>query len=148
MKNRSLVSIDDLREYQKKYSMRIMYKIQKKGNFLNINFCLELPGKLLKSEEGSLHRIEFKVYQEMFQKVLSMELLRKKGVNMLQLDGLWASPNRFDVPTDRISDPIPVLYQSGYLTIKEYNSDIHQYRLDFPNEEVRQGISEIINHQE
>ena len=77
-----------------------------------------------------------------------MELLRKKGVNMLQLDGLWASPNRFDVPTDRISDPIPVLYQSGYLTIKEYNSDIRQYRLDFPNEEVRQGISEIINHQE
>jgi hypothetical protein len=39
---------------------------------------LELPGKLLKAEDSALHRIEFKVSQDIFQKVLSMELLRKK----------------------------------------------------------------------
>jgi hypothetical protein len=72
------VSIDELIEYRKKYSMNIMYKIQKKGNSLSINFCLELPGKLLKAEDSALHRIEFKVSQDIFQKVLSMELLRKK----------------------------------------------------------------------
>lgn len=49
-----------------------------------------------------------------------IELLKKFGINMLQLDELWTSESRFDVPTDEISDPIPVLYQSGYLTIKEY----------------------------
>lgn len=76
-----------------------------------------------------------------------MDLLKKKGINMQQLDGLWASANRFDAPTDGISDLIPVLYQSGYLTIKEYNANSRLYRLGFPNEEVRQGISEIINHQ-
>ena len=86
LKNIRKVSIDDLREYQKNYSIRIMYKIQKKGNFLNIIFCLELPGKLLKSEEGSLHRIEFKVSLEMFQKVLSTELLRKKIIKEFSME--------------------------------------------------------------
>lgn len=70
-----------------------------------------------------------------------VELLQKKGLDMLQLDDLWASEKRFDVPTEKISDPIPVLYQSGYLTIKEYDKQSRQYRLGFPNEEVRQGFS-------
>ena len=70
-----------------------------------------------------------------------VELLQQKGLDMLQLDDLWASEKRFDVPTEKISDPIPVLYQSGYLTIKEYNKGRKQYLLGFPNEEVRQGFS-------
>ena len=45
------------------------------------------------------------------------------------------------MPTEKISDPIPVLYQSGYLTIKVYDKQSRQYRLGFPNEEVRQGFS-------
>lgn len=73
-----------------------------------------------------------------------IELLQKNGIDMLQLDNLWARDNRFDVPTDSITDPIPVLYQSGYLTIKEYNHKLRMYRLGFPNEEVRQGFSESL----
>ncbi len=73
-----------------------------------------------------------------------IELLKKKGVDILQLDDLWTSESRFDVPTDEISDPIPVLYQSGYLTIKEYSKVRKQYRLGFPNEEVRKGFSESL----
>lgn len=45
------------------------------------------------------------------------------------------------MPTEKISDPIPVLYQRGYLTIKEYDKQSRQYRLGFPNKEVRQGFS-------
>ena len=70
-----------------------------------------------------------------------VDLLQKKGLDMLQVDGIWASASRFDVPTEKLSDPIPVLYQSGYLTIKEYNADRKQYLLGFPNEEVRKGFS-------
>ena len=73
-----------------------------------------------------------------------IELLQKKGYDMLQLSDLWASESRFNVPTDKITDPIPVLYQSGYLTIKDYNPDTRQYLLDFPNEEVRKGFSESL----
>jgi len=73
-----------------------------------------------------------------------VELLQMKGYDMLQLDQIWASESRFDVPTENISDPVPVLYQSGYLTIKEYDKDRRQYLLSFPNEEVRQGFSESL----
>jgi len=37
-------------------------------------------------------------------------------------------------------DTLPILFQSGYLTIKEYISDLRLYRLGFPNDEVRYGF--------
>ncbi len=37
-------------------------------------------------------------------------------------------------------DPIPVFYQSGYLTIKKYNQTFRSYTLDYPNEEVKEGF--------
>lgn len=38
------------------------------------------------------------------------------------------------------SDPIPVIYQSGYLTIKDYDPEFGIYRLGFPNREVEEGF--------
>ena len=37
-------------------------------------------------------------------------------------------------------NPIPMIYQSGYLTIKGYNERFHRYRLGFPNKEVEEGF--------
>ena len=37
-------------------------------------------------------------------------------------------------------DPIPVLYQSGYLTIVDYDSRFGLYTLNYPNEEVKAGF--------
>ena len=37
--------------------------------------------------------------------------------------------------------PIPLLYQSGYLTIKSYNARFRTYQLGFPNEEVERGFN-------
>lgn len=37
--------------------------------------------------------------------------------------------------------PIPIIYQSGYLTIKGYDKEFKTYRLGFPNEEVEEGFS-------
>ena len=37
-------------------------------------------------------------------------------------------------------DALPILFQAGYLTIKEYISDVRLYRLGFPNDEVRYGF--------
>ena len=39
-------------------------------------------------------------------------------------------------------NPVPLLYQSGYLTIAGYDGDLDEYALDFPNEEVRYGFLE------
>lgn len=60
------------------------------------------------------------------------------------LDDLWIQASRFDTPTERLTDPIPVLFQSGYLTIKGYEKNGKLYHLCFPNYEVRQGFSESL----
>ncbi len=75
---------------------------------------------------------------------LLIELLQKKNIDMLQLGDIWTTSDRFDTPTEKITDTIPVLYQSGYLTIKDYNSLAKLYKLGFPNEEVRKGFSNIL----
>ena len=69
-----------------------------------------------------------------------LELLQKNNILIPQLEGIMATPQRFDAPTEKITDPVPVLYQSGYITIKEAQNGM--YLLGFPNEEVRQGFSE------
>ena len=38
------------------------------------------------------------------------------------------------------SDPVPLLYQTGYLTIKEFDAEYNEYILGFPNEEVKYGF--------
>ena len=48
----------------------------------------------------------------------------------------------FDVPTENIISIIPILYQSGYYTIKDYDSLTGLYVLDIPNNEIRIGLME------
>lgn len=43
-----------------------------------------------------------------------------------------------------VERPLPMIYQSGYLTIKKYNSRIGSFLLDFPNNEVRKGFLTMI----
>lgn len=42
------------------------------------------------------------------------------------------------------TNPIPVIYQSGYLTIKGYDPRFRVYRLGFPNKEVEEGFMEYL----
>ena len=52
-----------------------------------------------------------------------------------ELEGFLASEMDFNVSLEDAETPIPMLYQSGYVTIKKYNRGL--YTLGFPNEEVR-----------
>ncbi len=54
-------------------------------------------------------------------------------------EGFDATQDMFDAPTETATDPIPMLYQSGYLTIKGTKSG-NRYILQFPNDEVRFGF--------
>ena len=40
--------------------------------------------------------------------------------------------------------PLPMIYQSGYLTIKDYDKDMNLFLLDFPNDEVKKGFLAMI----
>lgn len=42
------------------------------------------------------------------------------------------------------TNPLPLLYQNGYLTIKNYNPRFMTYQLGFPNGEVERGFSNFI----
>ncbi len=73
-----------------------------------------------------------------------IELMQQRNLDMLNLNDLWINDDRFDTPTERLTDPIPVLFQSGCLTIKGYERKGKLYRLCFPNMEVRQGFSKSL----
>ena len=70
-----------------------------------------------------------------------INIMRQHNISIQQIEHFQAGLSRFDAPTERISDPIPVLYQSGYLTLKDYNPMTGKYTLGFPNGEVREGFS-------
>ena len=42
------------------------------------------------------------------------------------------------------SNPVPILYQSGYLTIKGYDKEFQAYYLEFPNKEVEEGFTKFL----
>jgi len=60
--------------------------------------------------------------------------------NPLDFDGAELSIGAFNTPCEKAKTPIPMLYQSGYLTIESYNKEDDVYLLHFPNYEVRQGM--------
>lgn len=73
-----------------------------------------------------------------------INLLQVKQLNMPELEGIEVEKKRFDAPTERISDPIPALFQSGYLTLKGYNHVTGRYTLGFPNDEVYRGFADSL----
>ena len=55
-----------------------------------------------------------------------------------------ADASEFDTPTETMSTIMPLLYQSGYITIKDYNRRYNYYTLDVPNREVKVGLTKAL----
>ena len=70
-----------------------------------------------------------------------INVMRRHNIKIQDIEHYQASLSRFDAPTERITDPVPVLFQSGYLTLKDYNPINQKFTLGFPNGEVREGFS-------
>ena len=73
-----------------------------------------------------------------------IEMMRKFGVAPSQIGGKRLGVNGFDAPAEKLTSIVPLLYQSGYLTIKDYNPLTESYTLDIPNEEIRIGLMESL----
>ena len=69
-----------------------------------------------------------------------MKLLDKYHVNLASLEGQAAVLSSFDLSTEEMTDALPLLYQSGYLTIKKYEPMFREYTLGIPNKEGRDGL--------
>ena len=68
-------------------------------------------------------------------------------------DGRWSLEALQRIETDPASlsllrlyepDPVAVLFQTGYLTIRSYDRDLELYRLDYPNREVKEGFLKFL----
>jgi hypothetical protein len=74
------------------------------------------------------------------------KLMEGHKVNMQKLIGRsYARKYFIDYRADK-EEPLAMLYQSGYLTIKGYDRRRSVYKLDFPNDEVRKGFVSLIGN--
>lgn len=69
-----------------------------------------------------------------------VHLLKQSGYNLNDLQSEVVSPDVLNSINSMSNNPIPVIYQSGYLTIKDYDSRFGLYSLGFPNREVEMGF--------
>ena len=68
--------------------------------------------------------------------------MQKFNTDITSLDSMEVSGSAFDKPTEAMTTALPLLYQSGYLTIKGYDREIEAYTLGIPNQEVQTGYAE------
>ena len=73
-----------------------------------------------------------------------IRLLNHFNENVNELTGKYYSPAEFiDYKAD-VERPLPMIFQSGYLTIKDYDMDFNTFLLDFPNNEVKNGFLTMV----
>jgi len=70
--------------------------------------------------------------------------IKKFKVRPHEVDDIQAFSSAFDIPVQNMKSVIPLMYQSGYLTIKNYDKLTQIYTLGIPNKEVRQGLMETL----
>ncbi len=69
-----------------------------------------------------------------------INMLRKFDVLPATIAPMEALESAFDAPTETMMTITPLLYQSGYITIKDYDRETTLYTLDFPNKEIKVGL--------
>ena len=73
-----------------------------------------------------------------------IEMMRKFNTLPADLTMMEGSAYDFDAPTEGMSSIMPLLYQSGYITIKDYDKQFGSYTLGIPNKEVRIGLTRAL----
>ena len=73
-----------------------------------------------------------------------VELLKRSKYNLHRLTEELASADCLGGIDSMTTNPVPVLYQSGYLTIKGYDKEFGVYSLGFPNKEVEEGFTRYL----
>ena len=69
-----------------------------------------------------------------------VHLLKKYRPDVHKLAGSVIQRDALTLINSFTTNPLPIIYQSGYLTISDYNSRFDRYTLDYPNNEVKQGF--------
>lgn len=73
-----------------------------------------------------------------------VEILENATFSIPELEGYVCSEELLTGSDIYLSNPVPLFFQTGYLTIKGYNSRFNLYTLGFPNREVSEGFSNFL----
>lgn len=73
-----------------------------------------------------------------------INMMKKFEVLPSEIGRMEAEDTEFDAPTEHMATLVPLLYQSGYLTIKDYEKEFNYYTLDVPNKEVKVGLTKAL----
>lgn len=73
-----------------------------------------------------------------------VNMLKETNYDLRELDGIEVSASALISYRANSKEPVPMIYQSGYLTIKNYDERFKMYTLGFPNEEVRYGFLNFV----
>ena len=68
------------------------------------------------------------------------KVLKQQNFNIESLEGIRVDESRLMGIHNQINDPVALFYQTGYLTIKEFNQESELYTLGYPNYEVEQAF--------
>lgn len=72
---------------------------------------------------------------------LLVELLQESDYDLLAfIEGIETNVSSFTDYHADANNPLPLIYQNGYLTIRDYDPEFQLYRLGFPNDEVKYGF--------
>ena len=75
---------------------------------------------------------------------LLVSLLRRTEYNLNDILDAPVSADLLGSVDSMRQNPLPIIYQSGYLTIKDYDEEFMEYHLGFPNEEVERGFIQYL----
>lgn len=73
-----------------------------------------------------------------------IRLLSYTDENMDEITGRYYSAEEFIDYKATVEQPLPMIYQSGYLTIKDFNLRRNVFLLDYPNNEVKKGFLSLV----
>ena len=73
-----------------------------------------------------------------------VRLLSHTQEQLNDMVGQYYFPEEFVDYKATVEQPLPMIYQSGYLTIKDYDPEMNSFLLDFPNNEVKKGFLTLV----
>lgn len=73
-----------------------------------------------------------------------VELLKHCRYDLNRLTQEMAMADSLNGMDSMEENPVPILYQSGYLTIKDFDREFRYYTLGFPNKEVEEGFTKFL----
>lgn len=111
------------------------YKFSKYGESLYNPFSTL---KLLDSKDFAAHWFETGT------PLFLIKLIQKGELDLIDLEQYEVSASEFNSFDLEVLPTLPLLYQTGYLTIKAYDPIIDTFKLDYPNREVAQAFSASI----